>query len=939
MTNTKSTKRALLASVMAMLLCFTMLLGTTFAWFTDSVTSANNIIQSGNLDIELEYWDGNSWETVHGTYKLFTGELWEPGHTEVVYFKMSNLGSLASKYQLGINIASETSSISVATDKEFKLSDFIRFSVVGNVNGETAPFADRATAVAEAQKVANGNKKLNEGYSDTGYMLAKQEPIYMAMVVYMPESVGNEANYKKDASVPTIDLGVNLMATQKDFESDSFGTSYDVDASKVVNNIADLRTAINNAVDGEIIFIESGSYVVDNVITINNGKNFTICGLGTVTMENIGNVHFFNVTNESTVTFQNLDLDGNGDIGKGKNGIFVRYNSTVTLIDSNIYNNKGSDICIDQCSDELANVGKTATVKLINSTVGDVSACALPAPQHSYGPINSITGDSYVKFYFDSNSSVGTFTKDWFAAMRNIYINDDNGIDKVLYANNDAQLAQVLNTINTNKTYWNTTDPVIVNLGANTFTGDHALKQYPDWNGTLGTLNYDTLTNFTNVKFVGTNDTVIAGNFVINGWGSAGNTNTWDKDKTTTEFVNVTFDGSNSTEDGNAIALYMTAAASNVKFEECTFQNASHVNFGGNGHNRTGNFTFNKCEFINGNNLSGYFNSLTVTDSTVTNATKGFINEQGTGSLTVKDCVIDDAGEYFLRNNGNVKVVVENTTIGAVADLIIFRGGNNTVTFTGCTLPAGYAVKYTNAAFAGTTTCNINGVPVVGTIDAMKAAIANGATEVILAAGTYTLPTTANKEVTISGTKDTVIDLSNGTGQMQNMSFVFDGVTIKGATQNYKGIIHSKSVAYKNCTLTGLQFLYAETVTFENCDFDSQGEEHSIWTYGSKNVSFIGCDFTYGDRAVNVYTEDSSLGLAKISFSGCTFTTDNANSKGAIEINSGSFKQNVEVSIADCTAPAYGEMVGISGYDAAVGANVTITVDGAVFTPGTQWVK
>ena len=77
MTNTKNTKRALLSSVLALFLCFAMLLGTTFAWFTDSVTSANNIIKSGNLDIELDYWDGDSWETVEGTDSLFTNNLWE----------------------------------------------------------------------------------------------------------------------------------------------------------------------------------------------------------------------------------------------------------------------------------------------------------------------------------------------------------------------------------------------------------------------------------------------------------------------------------------------------------------------------------------------------------------------------------------------------------------------------------------------------------------------------------------------------------------------------------------------------------------------------------------------------------------------------------------------------------------------------------------------
>ncbi len=53
MTNAKSTKRALLSSVVALLLCFSMLLGTTFAWFTDSATSAGNKIQAGTLDVQL----------------------------------------------------------------------------------------------------------------------------------------------------------------------------------------------------------------------------------------------------------------------------------------------------------------------------------------------------------------------------------------------------------------------------------------------------------------------------------------------------------------------------------------------------------------------------------------------------------------------------------------------------------------------------------------------------------------------------------------------------------------------------------------------------------------------------------------------------------------------------------------------------------------------
>ena len=66
MKKTKNTKRALIASALALLVCVSMLVGSTFAWFTDSATSGSNVIQSGTLDIVMEYWDGDSWENAEG---------------------------------------------------------------------------------------------------------------------------------------------------------------------------------------------------------------------------------------------------------------------------------------------------------------------------------------------------------------------------------------------------------------------------------------------------------------------------------------------------------------------------------------------------------------------------------------------------------------------------------------------------------------------------------------------------------------------------------------------------------------------------------------------------------------------------------------------------------------------------------------------------------
>ena len=228
MFNKKTTKRALGSSILALVLCFAMLLGTTYAWFTDSVTSANNIIKSGNLDIELEYWNGTEWVDVAGKSDILTNTLWEPGVTEVAYFRIANAGSLALKYQFGINIVSETAGTNV-DGEEFWLSDYIKFGVVEDVNGETDEYANREAAVADV----TGAQKISAGYTKATSMKSGDKT-YLALVVWMPTTVGNEANYltsddanEPDKYRPQIDLGINIFATQYTYEEDSYGKDYD----------------------------------------------------------------------------------------------------------------------------------------------------------------------------------------------------------------------------------------------------------------------------------------------------------------------------------------------------------------------------------------------------------------------------------------------------------------------------------------------------------------------------------------------------------------------------------------------------------------------------------------------------------------------------------------------------------------------------------------
>ena len=233
MNNKKSTKRALLSSVLSLVLCMAMLIGTTFAWFTDNVTSGKNQIVAGNLDMSVEYsLDGVTWNDLEGASDLFQKGLWEPGHTEVVALRIKNLGTLDFKYNVSMNITSEVAGTNV-DDETFKLSDILTVSTYAMDGG--------AIGDALIGSVFTSEKGL--GYNNvvpfkSASVLANDMPVltgevgsYLAIKVDMPETVGNEANYKTGTQAPSIDFGINVVATQCVSERDTFGPDYDKDAT------------------------------------------------------------------------------------------------------------------------------------------------------------------------------------------------------------------------------------------------------------------------------------------------------------------------------------------------------------------------------------------------------------------------------------------------------------------------------------------------------------------------------------------------------------------------------------------------------------------------------------------------------------------------------------------------------------------------------------
>lgn len=253
MTNTKSTKRALLSSVMALFLCFAMLLGTTYAWFTDSVTSAGNIIQSGTLDVEMEWKDATA-TGAQQTYKdasegaIFNYDKWEPGYVEAKNIKISNVGTLALQYNLRIAANGEVS----------KLADVIDvYYAEGEYTLATREMTD-LTKIGTLSDVLDGMPANMTGDLEAG----KNDIVTIALK--MQEDAGNDY---QGLSIGT-NFSVILMATQDNVEKDAFDENYD--------NI-EIPDKDVQVIEGNIYhYTVDGNVVLASVPYGNVGASFTV---------------------------------------------------------------------------------------------------------------------------------------------------------------------------------------------------------------------------------------------------------------------------------------------------------------------------------------------------------------------------------------------------------------------------------------------------------------------------------------------------------------------------------------------------------------------------------------------------------------------------------------------------------------------------------------
>ena len=235
MNNKKATKRALLTSVMALVMCVVMLVGTTFAWFTDTASTGVNKIVAGNLDVKLMYsTDMQTWKEATDQTKLFDDNaLWEPGYTQVVYLKVVNAGNLALKYEAGFSKNYTSNKGKNVNGDWYRVDNYLK---IGTAE-VTTKFANREavwTAIAATEKTLAKDVMLTDGWIT---LKAGEESEPFAVAIYMPTSVGNEANASKNRPSKVTGLGIEVRATQATVENDSFGPDYDANAATVLDRV------------------------------------------------------------------------------------------------------------------------------------------------------------------------------------------------------------------------------------------------------------------------------------------------------------------------------------------------------------------------------------------------------------------------------------------------------------------------------------------------------------------------------------------------------------------------------------------------------------------------------------------------------------------------------------------------------------------------------
>lgn len=210
-----SLRRSLILSVISLVVCISMFVGTTFAWMTDSIKSGENRIVAGNLDVAINVYDSVSkaYRTIGNNSLFDVNEQWEPDTVKVAYVEIKNNGTIAIDYSFNIISTNETQGINVKNQK-FLLSEYLVFNVIEIDKPDS--FYDDKTAIEACKNIQKGFH-LTPLTNSTPFAGGSSK--YYAVIVYMPSDGDvDDVNYVPNGK-PVLQLNISLIAKQSGFET------------------------------------------------------------------------------------------------------------------------------------------------------------------------------------------------------------------------------------------------------------------------------------------------------------------------------------------------------------------------------------------------------------------------------------------------------------------------------------------------------------------------------------------------------------------------------------------------------------------------------------------------------------------------------------------------------------------------------------------------
>lgn len=206
--------RSLCTSLLSTLLSLVMLVGTTFAWFTESITTGVYTITAGKLSTVTLYCtdlDTPNWQPLNeSNTTLFGGMTFSnTNNTQTAYLKLENESSSPVKYLISFVYNSETAGTleksDGTTETSQKLSDLMSFAytVASDTTTEGGvPSFDNGTG---------GNIPLGDSEdSPFSILVPDNGTVYVKLELKL-------GNYEGTWTVePKIDLQLKLVITQPD---------------------------------------------------------------------------------------------------------------------------------------------------------------------------------------------------------------------------------------------------------------------------------------------------------------------------------------------------------------------------------------------------------------------------------------------------------------------------------------------------------------------------------------------------------------------------------------------------------------------------------------------------------------------------------------------------------------------------------------------------